>query len=147
MTICFLSFSILHASPIESDIKILKKLVDKAYENLSLDYKLFRSTTNNKIFLQNAELRLRFAQINSSAKDFLDYDYMNLGLYLLSIRFQRYKAALVVLKKQLLQENDPHIIEWLKKRIRNIEKFQDSEKIFNHLEANKELQIFRKLFD
>ena len=141
------SFSLLQASSVENDVKTLKTFVNKAYEKLSLSYDLDKATTNNKIFLQRAELSLQYAQINSSKKDFFNSDYMNLGLYLLSIRFKRYKAALVVLKKQLAHENNKKVKDWLKNRIERIENFLTTESYSNRLEFSKEISIFLKLFN
>jgi hypothetical protein len=143
----FSSTSLLMANQIEADLKILKKIVNKACENLSLNYESQTNTINNKTFLQNAEVRLRYAQLNSDNKDFLNYDYMNLGLYLLSLRFKRYKAALVVLKQQLAQEKNSKVIKWLKDRISIIEKYQDNKKSSKVLKFNNEIQIFRQLFE
>jgi CII-binding regulator of phage lambda lysogenization HflD len=69
-----------------------------------------------------AELRLKFAQTLSGEPDFLDQDYLNVGLYILSLRFNRYKAALLVLKRQLSVEKEKRLIDWLKNRIQRIEK-------------------------
>ncbi|MDN5278877.1 MAG: hypothetical protein PWR01_2842 [Clostridiales bacterium] len=136
----FLIHSTLPVFSNQADLDKIEKIVDKAYETMQLSLEISSGSVNNEQFLQEAELRLKFAEIGEGLHNFLNSDYMNFSLYLLSIKFNRSGAALLVLKRQLLQEKEKKVIDWLLKRIDEVEKN------WNKLGEKSAINHFKQLF-
>jgi hypothetical protein len=140
-TLLSTTFATLYASPIAKDFVVLQQIIDQAYLNIDLSVDLNSKQLANQPFLQIVELRLKFAQNTLGHAGFLDLDYLNIGLYVISLRCKRPKAALLVLKRQLAEETNPRLQSWLQKRITLLENNKQK------LNAEKEFSALRLLFN
>ncbi|MEW6712516.1 MAG: hypothetical protein AB1403_22050, partial [Candidatus Riflebacteria bacterium] len=75
------------AGQIASDLAFLQELVDQAVKNLELDQENAEGSQNIQQFVESAGLKLKMAQASSGRNGFLDSDYFNLGVYLVTISF------------------------------------------------------------
>ncbi|MFZ5949208.1 MAG: hypothetical protein ACOYXC_00765 [Candidatus Rifleibacteriota bacterium] len=132
------------AGQIASDLAFLEELVDQAVKNLELDHENAEGSQNIQQFVENAGLKLKMAQASSSRPGFLDSDYFNLGVYLVTISFKRFKAAEIVLKRQLLIEKEPVVRKWLEKRLFVLKRHTECEK---NLTVETEIKEFKEMFN
>ncbi len=132
------------AGQIASDLAFLQELVNQTVKNLELDQEIAEGRQNIQQFVENAGLKLKMAQASSGRNGFLDSDYFNLGVYLVTISFKRYKAAEIVLKRQLQIEKEPVVRKWLEERLAALKKLPEIEK---KLTVETEIKEFKEMFN
>lgn len=148
----FFSFFVIavqaEGSQINREIAILRKLVKQTAANLALDPE--NDKAGNRQFLINAQQKLVFLQTALKQTDFLDEDYLNLGLLLLAVEFRRPQAAVMVVKKQLVLEKDALVIKWLESRMRFFKSLEDCNRHhpkWQNVTIDSELKFFQELFE
>lgn len=153
LLLVFLLFAIItcsaYADQIANDLKKLERIISLAYENLSLDPENESEKISPILFLQTAELKLKFAELSEGLHNFLDQDYLNLGMYLLSLKMKKADAALKVLQGQLEKEKEARVRSWLKDRIiavNSISEVKNPEIKWKELTLSSELKRFERLF-